>query len=103
MTARMMVRVGSMVELLGGESMAAGGSHARRREEDRARDGDAAWGMRSGTRLGEPEAVGGPGSTLLMATGPRVRPGDILLPGTCPVHRYRYSGTCPVLPWKAQD
>ena len=38
--------------------MAAVGGHARRREEDRARDGDAAWGMRSGTRLANRKPMG---------------------------------------------
>lgn len=55
----MTVSVGSMMVLLGeGESMAAWGGHARRREEGRAGDGSTAWEMRSGAWLGAPEAVG---------------------------------------------
>ena len=41
--------------------MAARGGHARRREEDRAWDDGAVWEMRSGARLGAPEAGGGAG------------------------------------------
>lgn len=56
---------------------ARGGGHARRREEDRARDGDAVCGCVPARGWASRKPLGEQG-TLLMATGPRLRPGDIL-------------------------